>query len=73
MESLRDLRSKAEIWQALVVGLRDYVKKNGFPSVLLGLSGGIDSAVTAAIAADAWGPQKYLEWHCLANTHLITR
>ncbi len=49
---------ESEIWQALVVGLRDYVKKNGFPSVLLGLSGGIDSAVTAAIAADAIGPSK---------------
>jgi NAD+ synthase (glutamine-hydrolysing) len=52
------LDTEAEIWQALVVGLRDYVKKNGFPSVLLGLSGGIDSAVTAAIAADAVGAKK---------------
>ena len=52
------LETEAEIWQALVVGLRDYVKKNGFPSVLLGLSGGIDSAVTAAIAADAVGAKK---------------
>ena len=51
------LETEAEIWQALVVGLRDYVKKNGFKSVLLGLSGGIDSAVTAAIAADAIGAQ----------------
>ncbi len=49
---------ESEIWQALVIGLRDYVKKNGFPSVLLGLSGGIDSAVTAAIAADAIGASK---------------
>ena len=49
---------EAEIWQALVVGLRDYARKNHFPSVILGLSGGIDSAVTAAIAADALGPQK---------------
>ena len=51
------LETEVEIWQALVVGLRDYVKKNGFKSVLLGLSGGIDSAVTAAIAADAIGGQ----------------
>ncbi len=52
------LEIEGEIWQALVVGLRDYVKKNRFPSVILGLSGGIDSAVTAAIAADAIGAQK---------------
>jgi NAD+ synthase (glutamine-hydrolysing) len=44
-----------QVWQALVVGLRDYVLKNGFRSVLLGLSGGIDSAVVAAIACDAIG------------------
>ena len=52
------LEIEAEIWQALVVGLRDYVTKNGFPSVILGLSGGIDSAVTAAIAADAIGAKR---------------
>ena len=52
------LKMEEEIWQALVVGLRDYVKKNGFPSVILGLSGGIDSALTAAIAADALGAKK---------------
>lgn len=45
----------ADIWNALVLGLRDYVGKNGFPSVILGLSGGIDSAVCASIAADAIG------------------
>jgi NAD+ synthase (glutamine-hydrolysing) len=45
----------AQIWTALVTGLRDYVRKNGFDSVVLGLSGGIDSAVCAAIAADAIG------------------
>jgi NAD+ synthase (glutamine-hydrolysing) len=44
-----------EVWGALVVGLRDYVRKNGFRSVVLGLSGGIDSAVVAAIAVDALG------------------
>jgi NAD+ synthase len=48
------------IYAALVLGLRDYVRKNGFPGVVLGLSGGIDSALTAAIAADALGPQKVL-------------
>jgi NAD+ synthase (glutamine-hydrolysing) len=47
-----------EIWGALVLGLRDYVKKNGFGSVVLGLSGGIDSAVCAVIAADAIGADK---------------
>ncbi len=44
-----------EVWQALVLGLGDYVRKNGFHDVVLGLSGGIDSALTAAIAADALG------------------
>ena len=47
-----------QIWNALVVGLRDYVEKNSFSSVLLGLSGGIDSAVSAAIAVDALGPDR---------------
>ncbi len=50
------IADEAEIWQALVLGLRDYVRKNGFPSVVLGLSGGIDSSVVAAIAVDALGP-----------------
>jgi NAD+ synthase len=45
-------------WRACVLGLRDYVFKNGFSHVVLGLSGGIDSAVVAAIAADAFGPEK---------------
>ena len=48
----------AEIWEALKAGLRDYVGKNGFKSVVLGLSGGIDSALVASIAVDALGPQK---------------
>jgi len=47
----------AEVYAALVLGVRDYVAKNGFGSVLLGLSGGIDSALTATIAADAIGPE----------------
>lgn len=46
-----------EVYTALVVGVRDYVRKNGFQAVTLGLSGGIDSAVTAIIAADALGPE----------------
>ncbi|MEY2900788.1 MAG: hypothetical protein RL247_954, partial [Actinomycetota bacterium] len=46
------------LWEALVVGTRDYVEKNGFPSVILGLSGGIDSAVCAAIAVDALGADR---------------
>ena len=45
-----------EVYRALVTGLRDYCRKNGFADVVLGLSGGIDSALTAAIAADALGP-----------------
>jgi len=48
---------EAEIYAALVTGLRDYVHKNGFQNVVLGLSGGIDSALVAAIAADALGPE----------------
>jgi NAD+ synthase (glutamine-hydrolysing) len=45
------------VYEALVTGTRDYVRKNGFSSVVLGLSGGIDSAVCAAIAVDAFGPE----------------
>jgi NAD+ synthase len=46
------------IYQAMVVGLRDYVTKNRFPGVLLGMSGGIDSSLSAAVAVDALGPDK---------------
>ncbi|MBA2472122.1 MAG: NAD+ synthase [Pseudonocardiales bacterium] len=49
------LSDEAEVWGALVTGLRDYARKNGFGSVVLGLSGGIDSAVCAALAVDALG------------------
>jgi len=49
------LSDEAEVWGALVTGTRDYIRKNGFRSVVLGLSGGIDSAVVAAVAADAIG------------------
>ncbi|WP_421995436.1 NAD+ synthase [Roseococcus sp.] len=48
----------AQIYAAMVLGLRDYVEKNGFPGVVLGLSGGIDSAISAAVAADALGPER---------------
>jgi NAD+ synthase (glutamine-hydrolysing) len=48
----------AELWHALVLGVRDYVVKNGFPGVLLGLSGGIDSALVLAVAVDALGRDK---------------
>jgi NAD+ synthase (glutamine-hydrolysing) len=51
-------RDEPEVWAALRIGLRDYVDKNRFPGVLMGLSGGIDSALTAAIAADALGPER---------------
>ena len=46
------------IYQAMVVGLRDYVDKNGFPGIVLGLSGGIDSALTAVVAVDALGADR---------------
>ncbi|BAN46677.1 NAD+ synthase [Metapseudomonas resinovorans] len=49
---------EASVYQALVVGVRDYVRKNGFNGVLLGLSGGIDSALTLAVAADALGAER---------------
>lgn len=52
------LGDEEEIWNAIVVGLRDYIGKNGFSSVLVGLSGGIDSAVVAALAVDALGPDR---------------
>lgn len=51
----------AAIYSAMVLGLSDYVNKNGFPGVVLGLSGGIDSALSAAVAVDALGPERV---HC---------
>jgi NAD+ synthase (glutamine-hydrolysing) len=53
-----DEEEPGEIYHALLLGLRDYFRKNGFNSVLIGLSGGIDSALVAALAADALGPDK---------------
>ena len=70
------LSDEEEIWKALEVGLRDYVSKNGFKSVALGLSGGIDSALTAALAVDALGkesvygllmPSKYSSTHSISD------
>ncbi len=69
-----------EIWQALVIGLRDYVEKNGFRSVVVGLSGGIDSAIVAAIAIDALGakrvngvamPSKYSSDHSISDAQAL--
>ena len=74
------LSNEAEMWQALVMGLRDYVGKNGFRSVLLGLSGGIDSALVAAIAIDALGakrvngvamPSKYSSGHSVEDAQAL--
>jgi len=74
------LDDREEIWQALVVGLRDYVEKNGFRSVVLGLSGGIDSALVAAIAIDALGakrvngvamPSKYSSDHSITDAQAL--
>ena len=69
-----------EIWSAIVVGLRDYVEKNGFRSVVVGLSGGIDSALVAALAVDALGakrvngvsmPSKYSSDHSISDAQAI--
>lgn len=54
----RDIEALEAEYLASMVGLRDYVNKNGFPGVVLGLSGGIDSALTAALACDALGPDR---------------
>ena len=74
------LGDEEQMWEAIVVGLRDYVAKNGFTSVLLGLSGGIDSAVVAALAVDALGPEhvhavampsKYSSEHSIADAQAM--
>ena len=71
---------EAEMWQALVVGLRDYISKNSFTSVVLGLSGGIDSALVAAIAIDALGaknvygvamPSEYSSHHSVEDAQAL--
>lgn len=74
------LGDEAQMWQGLVVGLRDYVKKNGFKSAVVGLSGGIDSALVAAIAIDAVGaknvygvamPSKYSSGHSVEDAQAL--
>jgi NAD+ synthase (glutamine-hydrolysing) len=74
------LDDREEIWQALVIGLRDYVEKNGFRSVVVGLSGGIDSALVVAIAIDALGakrvnavamPSKYSSEHSISDAQAM--
>ena len=60
---------EAAAYQACVLGLRDYVDKNGFPGVVLGLSGGIDSALCAALATDALGPTRV---HCVMLPYRYT-
>ena len=74
------LSDEAEMWQGLVIGLRDYIAKNGFKSVLVGLSGGIDSALVAAIAIDAVGasnvhgvamPSKYSSDHSIDDAQAL--
>jgi len=57
-ESAPRLPPEVEVYRALVLGVRDYVEKNGFPGALLGLSGGIDSALTLAVAVDALGAER---------------
>ena len=83
MSSSTDTQSDhAQIWNALVLGVRDYVQKNGFKSVVLGLSGGIDSAVCAAIAVEAIGaenvygvslPSKYSSEHSLSDAATLAK
>ena len=67
---VKELTSVEEApWRACVLGLRDYVHKNGFKQVVLGLSGGIDSAVVAAMAVDAFGPENV---HCIMLPYRYT-
>ena len=74
------LSDEEEVWSALVMGLGDYVRKNGFKSVALGLSGGIDSALVATLAVDAVGkenvygvslPSKYSSEHSLSDAKAL--
>jgi len=53
-----ELSVEAQVYKALVLGVRDYIGKNGFPGALIGLSGGVDSALTLAVAVDALGADK---------------
>ena len=76
------LSDEAEIWAALEMGIRDYVSKNGFSTVALGLSGGIDSALVATIAVDALGkervfgvslPSRYSSDHSLSDAQTLAK
>jgi NAD+ synthase (glutamine-hydrolysing) len=76
------LSDEEEVWSALVMGLGDYIRKNGFKSVALGLSGGIDSALVATLAVDAVGkenvygvslPSKYSSEHSLSDAKELAR
>ena len=76
------LPDEAEVWEALVLGTRDYLAKTGFTSAYIGLSGGIDSSVVAAIAVDALGPEnvtgvsmpsRYSSDHSRSDAHELAR
>src|SRR5487761_1993962 len=76
------LREVEEIYQALVMGTRDYLRKNGFRTAILGLSGGIDSSLVATIAVDAVGaravrgfamPSRYSSEHSVSDAHELAR
>jgi NAD+ synthase (glutamine-hydrolysing) len=81
-ESAKTDSDLAQVWNALVLGVSDYVRKNGFKSVVLGLSGGIDSAVCAAVAVDAIGannvfgvslPSRFSSDHSLSDAALLAK
>ena len=76
------LEPAAEVYQALVLGTRDYIHKNGFQKVVIGLSGGIDSAIVATIAVDALGkdnvigismPSRYSSTGSVTDTQKLTQ
>ena len=79
--ALADIESSlAEVWKALVLGLHDYVTKNGFSEVVIGLSGGVDSSIVAALATDALGaesvhgvlmPSRYSSDHSLSDAESL--
>ena len=78
----RPLEEAAEVYRALVIGTGDYVRKNGFTKVVIGLSGGIDSALTACVGSDALGPDnvkvlampsRYSSEGSLVDAHLLAR
>ncbi len=81
--ALPDIESSlAEVWKALVLGLHDYVTKNGFSEVVIGLSGGVDSSIVAALATDALGaesvhgvlmPSRYSSDHSLSDAETLAK